>query len=207
MRAAALISLLALPVAVWAQAPASAALRDYLEQLQSFSAGFEQRAYDEYGALLDTARGTCVVSRPDRFRWSYAAPYVQAIISDGSQLWIYDEDLQQVTVTPLGEAVSGTPAELLGKRILIEAHYDITPAAAEDDTAWFVLVPKGEVADFRRIEMAMRGGEVVGMRLHDNLGQRTDIEFSDVQRDAALDPELFEFTPPPGIEVVHGMTR
>ena len=85
-------------------------LRDYLNGLESFSAAFAQERYDEYGELLETASGRCLVKRPGRFRWSYTSPYLQSIIGDGDTLWIYDEDLEQVTVNPMGEIQAGSPA-------------------------------------------------------------------------------------------------
>ncbi|MCZ6771905.1 MAG: outer membrane lipoprotein chaperone LolA, partial [Proteobacteria bacterium] len=98
-------------------------LRNYLNGLESFSAAFAQERYDEYGELLETASGRCLVKRPGRFRWSYTSPYLQLIVGDGDTLWIYDEDLEQVTVNPMGEIKAGSPAELLGGGLDVESRY------------------------------------------------------------------------------------
>lgn len=180
-------------------------LTEYLNSLASFAASFEQKRYDEYGALLETSRGLAYVRRPGRFRWSYTAPYLQSIIADGETLWIYDEDLEQVTVNPVAEAPAGSPAELLVEGADIEARYDIADGGVKDGNHWYRLSPKVEARDFREIELALAEGDISAMRLVDNLGQTTLLEFADVRRNSVLADELFKFTPPPGIDVIEGM--
>ena len=180
------------------------ALRNYLNGLESFSAAFAQERYDEYGELLETASGRCLVKRPGRFRWSYTSPYLQLIIGDGDTLWIYDEDLEQVTVNPMGEIQAGSPAELLGGGLDVESRYDIEALDPDGAYDWYRLTPKLAATDFQRIELGLAGGEVRAMRLHDNLGQLTLLHFDEISRNLALDDTLFEFSPPPGIDVILG---
>ncbi len=179
-------------------------LRNYLNGLESFSAAFAQERYDEYGELLETASGRCLVKRPGRFRWSYTSPYLQSIIGDGDTLWIYDEDLEQVTVNPMGEIQAGSPAELLGGGLDVESRYDIEALGPDGAYDWYRLTPKLAATDFQRIELGLAGGEVRAMRLNDNLGQLTLLYFDEISRNLALDDTLFEFSPPPGIDVIRG---
>jgi chaperone LolA len=164
----------------------------------------EQQRFDEYGALVETANGRCLIKRPGRFRWSYTEPYLQSIITDGKTLWIYDEDLEQVTVNPINALQVGSPAELLGAGVDVEARYVIDALGGEDRYDWYRLTPKIEAPDFQRIELGFAAGEVAAMRLTDNLSQVTVLHFTSIVRDAPIEDAAFTFTPPPGIDVIQG---
>lgn len=179
-------------------------LRDYLDSLDTFAAAFTQQRFDEDGELLETAHGTCLIKRPGRFRWTYLEPYAQLILSDGETLWIYDEDLEQVTVSALDERRDDSPAALLAREIDIAAHYRITHLERADDSDWFRLEPREPAREFSAVELALADGEVRAMRLYDNLGQVTALRFSDIVRNQPVDDARFSFTPPPGVDVVRG---
>ncbi len=42
-------------------------------------------------------------ARPGKFIWTYQKPYEQVLQADGDQLYIYDKDLNQVTVKQTGQ--------------------------------------------------------------------------------------------------------
>ena len=86
----------------------------FVEDITTFSAGFEQVLLDPDGEVLERTTGTLEISRPGKFRWSYTEPYEQWLIADGLNIWSYDVDLAQVTVKPQAEALANTPALLLG---------------------------------------------------------------------------------------------
>lgn len=176
----------------------------YLEQMTSLSADFEQLRYDEYDALVETAQGHCDILRPGRFRWIYREPYAQSIVSDGTTLWIYDEDLAQVTVNPVGAGGQGSPAELLGAEFAVLDRYVVERLADADDYRWFALTPKAPASDFQRVELGWKDGEVAAMRLKDNLGQTTRLTFSDLHRNVGMPDTVFAFTPPAGVDVIEG---
>lgn len=176
----------------------------YLNGLDSFVADFTQTRLDEDGELLDTARGRCHIKRPGRFRWVYREPYPQLIVSDGELLWIYDQDLEQITRTAVDEAGHGSPAALLGRETDIARHYRVTPLETRDGQDWFRLESREAASDFEAIELAFAEGEVRGMRLVDNLGQETVLAFSNIVRNGPVADALFEFTPPAGVDVIEG---
>lgn len=199
--ACALCLLTAGPVAALATADELVA---YLNGLDSFVADFAQQRFDEEGALLERAEGDCAIARPGRFRWRYREPYEQLIVSDGATLWIYDPDLEQVTESAMGEGASGSPAALLGRETDVAAHYAISVLGSRDGEDWFRLEPRDIKSDFTAIEISFGDGEVRGMRLTDNLGQVTALQFSDVVRNGSVDAGWFDFTPPAGVDVVRG---
>src|SRR5438093_905380 len=109
---------LALAFASAAQADSIERFKTFLRASQSARADFEQKVYGRGGKLTQEARGTFVFQRPGKFRWTYAKPVDQLIVGDGQRVWIYDRDLNQVTVRRLSKALGSTPAALLaGSRL------------------------------------------------------------------------------------------
>ena len=103
---------------VWLAAGTAAAanidtLKSYLRETSSASARFTQIVYDRNNRKLQETSGTMQFSRPGRIRWAYEKPYEQLIVGDGAELWVYDKDLNQVTVKAIGQAIGGSPAALL----------------------------------------------------------------------------------------------
>ena len=187
-----------------ALADARAQLDSFLKELQTYTADFDQRLYDEYGAQLETASGTVAISRPGRFRWDYKTPYIQSIITDGQTLWVYDDDLAQVTATPVDEAMSNSPAQLLGRDIDIDKYYDVMEEGERDGLSWLRLTPKTDHDQYRAVRMGFDQGDIKGMRLEDNLGQVTEITFTNEARNCPVDDASFDFVPPPGVDVIRG---
>ena len=189
---------------VCAEPQGVAALVDYLNGLDSFAANFIQTRYDEDGEQLEVARGDCRIKRPGRFRWVYSGPYPQVIVSDGVTLWIHDQDLEQITRSAVATGGSGSPAALLGRETDVAAHYRVTPLEPRDARSWFRLEAKAPGSDFAAIELAFADNEIRAMRLTDNLGQVTVLEFTDVVRNGVIADSVFDFMPPPGVDVIEG---
>lgn len=182
----------------------TAPIVEYLDTLHSYTASFEQQRFDETGELLETAHGDCNIERPGRFRWNYLDPYKQVIVSDSHKLWIYDEDLAQVTVNDVAGGAPGTPAELLSAEFEVTTRYAVRHIGVKDGVDWYGLTPKDATTQFQQVELGLADGDVKAMRLKDNLGQTTVLRFDAVKRNAPLAASLFEFTPPADVDVVTG---
>ena len=203
-RAFAVLVLVAAGLSTRAEAQDAAAQVDaYLAKLTTFEAGFTQTVRDRDGRIVEHATGSFSLSRPDRFRWEYRSPYEQTIVADGKRLWLYDRDLEQVTVRTLESGLGATPALLLSGAGRVSDAF--TSAGIDPDAhwKWYRLQPKQPSADFERVSLAFDDrGRLAGMELMDKLGQVTAIDFSDVEVNAKLDAKLFEFTPPQGTDVI-----
>jgi outer membrane lipoprotein carrier protein len=201
---AGICALITLMAPVQAHAVDSVARVDaYLANLKTLSASFVQVVRNKQGDITDRATGRLSISRPDRFRWDYSEPYEQVIVADGRKLWLYDPDLQQVTVRSLQQGLGSTPAMLLSGAGKAADAFASGPIEQKGDWAWCRLEPRERGTDFERVSLAFdRRGELAAMELVDKLGQTTTIEFGDVRRGAALDAALFRFTPPPGADVI-----
>ena len=179
-------------------------LDTFLTGLVTLSAKFEQRVYDEAGVVLETAAGDLNIARPGKFSWIYLAPYHQTITSDGQTLWLYDEELAQVTVNAMDTNAAGSAAQLLGEEVDLDAQYKITETGPRAEIQWVKLVPKTAGQQYTEVEIGLGSDTLSAMRLTDNLGQVTELRFSDLQRNPALDAQQFRFKIPPGVDVVTG---
>lgn len=197
------IALLFLSANVWA-ASAEAELRQFVEGVRSFSGRFSQVQTDEHGELVSSGAGLVAIARPGRFRWSYDQPYEQLMVCDGQTIWAYDPDLKQVSVRPAGEALAGTPAELLAQNARLSENFTTRDLGESDGLRVVLLEPKSEQSDFKSIEMSLRNGVPQRLKFSDPLGGSTVVELRDLKVNVAIPDAQFQFTPPRGVEVVKG---
>jgi chaperone LolA len=180
-----------------------ASVEAYLSGLKTLSASFLQVVRNKQGDITDRASGKLSIARPNRFRWDYRQPYEQTIVADGEKLWLYDPDLQQVTVRSLQQGLGSTPAMLLSGSGKVGDAFTAGPTERKGDWTWQRLVPKQRGTDFERVSLAFdERGELAAMELLDKLGQTTTISFGELRRGAPIDDAQFRFTPPPGADVI-----
>jgi outer membrane lipoprotein carrier protein len=187
-------------------APAFAAngpdrLHAFLDQVRTLRAEFQQSVFDEDDRPLDDASGMVYIERPGRFRWDYSEPYAQEIVGDGEKVWIYDSELEQVTVRPLGDALGDTPVMLLSSDRPVEQSFEVRAIDGPDGYEWAGLRPLGEQMSFTEIRLGFDGETLRVMELKDAFGQLTRLRFAKVERNPTLAPSLFQFTPPDGADI------
>ncbi len=197
-----LLLLLAILAPTAAGAASADALRGLLEQTTTARARFAQMVLDKNLKMLQQATGTMQFSRPGKFRWEYDKPFEQTIVSDGSRVWLYDKDLNQVTVRRLDRALGSSPAALLAGSNEIEKSYTLTSAGIQDGLDWLEAVPRTQDTAFERIRLGFGKAGLEAMELRDQFGQVTVIKFSTIERNAKLPQEAFRFTPPKGADVI-----
>jgi outer membrane lipoprotein carrier protein len=187
---------------------AVARVASYLAGVRTLSASFVQVVRDREGRITERATGLFSLARPDRFRWDYREPYQQLIVADGKRLWLYDADLQQVTVRSLEEGLGSTPALLLSGAGRVEDSFGSLQVERDGDWTWCRLKPLATTSDFETVSLALApGGELAAMELADKLGQTTRIDFSELTRNGTLDDRQFRFEPPPGADVIGDSAR
>ncbi|QSA97457.1 outer membrane lipoprotein chaperone LolA [Methylococcus sp. EFPC2] len=176
-------------------------LRAFLGKAGTLKADFSQVMVSEKGEPGRKSSGVFYLQRPGKFRWDYRTPYKQEIVASGGKVWFYDVDLEQVTAKKLNQAIGSTPALLLTGEVALEKNFVIDSQGLEDGLYWLKLVPKDEDSGFKYVLIGLNGDNLAGMELSDNFGQLTRIYFSNVQTGARLEPGLFEFVPPKGVDV------
>jgi len=177
-------------------------LKSLLGQTTTARAHFAQIVLDSNMKTLQQATGTMQFSRPGKFRWEYDKPYEQLIVGDGKRVWLYDKDLNQVTVRRFDRALGSSPAALLAGSNEIDRDYDLTGMSSRDGLDWLEAVPRNRDTAFERILLGFGKSGLEAMELRDQFGQITVIKFSTIERNAKLAPELFRFTPPKGVDVI-----
>ncbi len=202
--AIALFACLAMPAN--AQATALEALREFVRSTRAGKTTFTQVVVGKSGKNSNPASGSFQFQRPGKFRWVYDKPYEQWIVGDGERLWIYDRDLNQVTVRKLDAALGQSPAAILAGNDDLERNFEVKEAGLRDGLQWLVAVPKSKDTTFEAVRIGFRieGGVAVlsAMELQDTFGQTSVLLFGKMERNPGLAADAFRFTPPKGADVI-----
>jgi outer membrane lipoprotein carrier protein len=188
---------------------ASAAAASGIDQLRAFVDGartgkatFRQVVAGKSGRVPQASSGTFAFARPGKFRWSYDKPYAQLLVGDGDKLWIYDRDLNQVIIKKLDRALGATPASLLAGSNAFETNFVLIDGGNSDGIEFVNAEPKSPDTGFDHIRIGFKENLPRTMELHDSFGQLTQLTFDTFERNLAIDPALFRFSPPSGADVI-----
>lgn len=192
---------------VFAAGSALAGARDDLAQftkgLTGLNGSFTQQLYDAGGKLKETSTGHVQLSVPRLFRWEYVKPYPQLIVADGTKVWIFDPDLEQVTVRPQGAEEQNSPLAALFEPATLDKRFVVRETGPSDGLDWLSLAPKNdEEASFRSARLGFADAKLVRMEVDDAVGQSTRIEFGQWQRNPKFAAGTFNYTPPKGVDVI-----
>jgi outer membrane lipoprotein carrier protein len=182
-------------------------LQDFFEKVHTFRADFKQEVVDPNQNVIQSSSGIMMVSRPGRFRWDYTKPYKQLIIADGKRVWLYDVDLEQVTVKPVDAVLGSAPALLLSGNTPLEKNFEIVDRGERNGLFWVELKPKQNDTGFESMLLGFGEAELEKMELNDSLGNLTRLSFSHSQRNTTIDDVMFMFTPPKGVDVIGEATE
>ena len=185
-----------------AMADGVSSLHEFFSKTNAMRAQFSQIVNDNNGQKLQEVTGTMQLQRPNKFRWDYKKPYEQQIVSDGKQVFLYDTDLQQVTIRNLSEALGSSPAALLAGGDAVESSFVIKNEARKDGLNWVLAIPKAENSGFERVLLGFQSDTLRKMELYDSFSHVTHITFDKVERNPVLQAATFLFIPPKGVDVV-----
>ena len=179
-----------------------ASLKDFYHSTSSMRAKFHQVVKDNTNKVVQEVDGTMQLQRPNKFRWDYKKPYEQEIISDGKDVFLYDVDLEQVTIRALSQTLGSSPAALLAGGKDVEKSFELKNINREDGLDWVQALPKNDDSGFERIMLAFKGQHLMKMEMYDSFKNITLIDFSAVERNPSLSLSSFLFTTPEGVDVV-----
>ena len=160
---------------------------------------------DGVAARPKVSSGTFEFVRPSRFRFAYKKPFEQTIVADGETLWLYDVDLAQVTARKQGQVLGSTPAALIASAVdlrALEADFELSDAQPLDGLQWVYAVPRNKDSGLSNVRIGLQGRTLVSLDIVDSFGQRSVLRFSAFEANPALDPVLFQFKPPAGVDVL-----
>lgn len=174
----------------------------FFADLKTFSGNFTQIVSDSSGEVTQKAQGAVTIRRPGLFRWNYLQPYEQVILGDGKNLWTYDADLEQATVKPLDEVITGTPAMLLSDSRPPGTLFDVETGGSMDGLQWVVLHPHDKEMQFNVVRLGFEDGTLHAMELHDTFGQVTRITFQDIGINRPVKDSVFEIQLGSDVDVI-----
>jgi len=181
-------------------------LDHFLSKLESFQADFVQTLSNEYGVTLETSSGVVYMQNPGKFRWVYQEPYAQLIITDSKTLWLYDEDLAQVTIRNIEESINNTPAAIISGQENIDKFYVTVDMGNIEGYDWIELTPRDIENQYNSVRLGFNDDNLGMMVMFDNLGQVTRIDFLNPVRNKRFGGPLFTFEIPEGVDVVDERT-
>lgn len=190
-----------LAAAAGARADAVDTLREFARDVKTGRATFTQTVTSPDGAKKKTSSGSFEFARPNRFRFAYSKPFEQLIVADGQKVWLYDADLNQVTVRAMSQALGATPAALLAGSAL-EKDFELAAQPARDGLDWVQATPRAKDTQIQALRVGFKGKGLAAMEIVDAFGQRSLLQFADVQPNAKLGDEVFRFAPPAGADVI-----
>ena len=190
-----------------ATATAASPIDAFTRDLQGLRGRFVQRVFDPEGNQREESSGSVALQAPRQFRWEYEQPFPQLIVADGDHVWIYDPDLEQVTVRVQSYEEQQSPLAVLIDPGQLQRQFEVGQGGRAEGLEWVELTPRAEDDQgVRTARLGFSGTELRRMELEDALGQKTRIEFSGWRRNPAFAADTFVFTPPDGVDVV-GETR
>jgi outer membrane lipoprotein carrier protein len=193
-------------------------LETFLKSTQSGKADFTQvvtsppktDAAEKSTSKVKTTSGTFEFLRPNRFKFLYKKPFEQTIVADGTTLWLYDVDLNQVTAKKQAQALGSTPAALIATAAslkALEAEFSLKDAPEANGLQWVIATPKAKEGQIQSIKVGLKNAADKGVSLSvleilDSFGQRSVITFANVERNVTFGADNFSFKPPVGADVI-----
>ena len=189
-------------IAVAKQETARQRLDNFFTKVNSLKGSFNQQVYSKKGKKIQSSTGLIYLNRPGKFRWVYKTPDPQTIVGNGKNIWIYDEDLEQVTIKPMSRAMSSAPIAVLTRKQSPDAQFIVK--ALKDKTAgldWFQLTPRKASKDFKSMKVGLDRNGMRQMVMHDQLGQKTVIQLN-TKTNVPINGNKFFFKIPAGVDVI-----
>ncbi len=178
------------------------ALKQNLSHIKTLQADFNQTTQDSKGRTLQTSSGSMKVKRSALFRWNITDPFPQLLISNGNKIWIYDKQLQQVSIRATDQKTSTIPAAILSGDITGLTKNYFLKLIHKQNNETFVLTPKSEDSLFETLQIIFNNHHLTTMKFSDSLGTHTTIDFKNVKKNAPISDDLFTFKPPKGVDIL-----
>lgn len=202
-----LLAITAFVLPTLANASALEQFKSFVATTKSAKGEFTQRQLKrdeaDKGANKSSApsTGTFIFARPGKFIWTYQKPYEQLLQADGEKLYIYDKDLNQVTVKKLGSALGSSPAAILFGSNDLEKNFTLKEGGTKDGMEWLQATPKTKDTTFDEIGIGLKNGVPQAMELRDSFGQVSTLTFDKFEKNPALKTEQFRFVAPKGADI------
>lgn len=181
---------------------ASNVLDRFFNNVSTFRAEFTQVVLDEALNIIQESSGTLYIKRPNKFRWDYKQPFKQHIVGDGKNIWVYDVELQQITVRKMDGVLGNTPAVLLAGGGKLHKNFIVKSLGKQGKLVWMQLVPRDKDGGYESIRVGFDRGKLRTLEMVDSFGNTTRINLKNNRENIRIKKSIFQFTPPKGVDVV-----
>jgi outer membrane lipoprotein carrier protein len=180
-------------------------VQERLDATKDFTAAVDQDLVMTSAGKTLHATGTVAFKKPGRMRWNLTGATTQVIVADGTTLWFYQPDEQQVLKAPFQAAFrSTTPISFLTGVGRLSEDFDVTLDGDADGVLHLGLRPRQATGELGRLQLTVdaRSYDIVGAEVFDPTGNVTRLRFSDLRRNTGMDDAQFRFEVPAGIDVI-----
>ncbi len=177
------------------------------KDLNALQANFTQYEVDANNKTSEKSTGIVWLQAPNKFKWSYQKPIPQLIVASGKTVWIYDEDLEQVTIKK--QKNKQNPIYVLLDKNRTQQNYTakLLPQNKQDKQAknslqWVSLIPKQASEDLKIVWLGLQDNQLKVLKLQNQLDNIVVFEFNQIQKNPKLDADFFNFQPPKGTDII-----
>jgi len=174
------------------------------KDLVSLTADFEQYEVDANKNLSERSSGKVWLKAPNKFKWAYQQPVPQLILANGNQVWIYDADLEQVTIKR--QKSKQNPIYVLLNKKLTEDNYTVIlmpqEEGKEQEIQWISMQPKIASQEVKNVWLGIKDDQLSVLKLQNQLDNIVVFEFSNMQKNPELAEGYFTFEVPKGVDVI-----
>ncbi len=200
------------PISTWASGLKS--LEEFVKTVKTGKADFTQvvtsPAKDGQAPRVKKSSGQFEFARPSRFKFTYVKPFAQTIVADGQTLWLYDQDLNQVTARQQSQVLGSTPAALIASAAdlkALQADFVLADAPDKDGLEWVIATPTAKDGQLQTVRVGLKASTgatptLEVLEILDSFGQRSVLSFGGFQVNPVLAAKVFEFKPPVGADVL-----
>lgn len=178
-------------------------LADLRHDLSGMQADFIQYELLESGEKSDINSGQVYMQAPSKFRWQYIEPVEQLIVADGTNVWVYDEDLEQVTVKEQNNEMNPIYVIINDKKS--QQQYNIKHEMRSNGLDWISLTPKEVNEEVKTVWLAVKNNTVEQIKVENQFNQTMVFEFHSSLKNPGFDADLFQFVPPEGVDVIRAI--
>ena len=181
------------------------AIQKQYDATDTFQARFIQKSYLKILGQSQKAEGFVSIKKPGKMKWDYKAPDRQILMSNDQGLWLYLPDEKQVTKMKAQSIYSSnTPALFLAGRGKLTESFTIGKVTEESGLYVAELIPRDKAQNLSKMVLLAdkKNYQIVGSRVYDNLGNKTEMLFSNIRNNPTFEKKFFRFEVPKGVELI-----
>ncbi|RLA06299.1 MAG: outer membrane lipoprotein carrier protein LolA [Gammaproteobacteria bacterium] len=187
-----------------AQADKANKLDKIIQSIDTLQGNFSQTLHNDKGEVLQKSTGNYFIKKPNKFYWDYKTPHKQLVISNGKSLWLYDTDLEQVTIKNATKSTKDSPISVLLNKKNLATAFKIKKLNRRENLNWHRLQSKEEDSSFKEFYVGFDDNYIKVMELHDNFGNITQILFENNKKNLSIQSSFFDYKPPKGVDIIGG---